>query len=186
MQEAKSAVTMADGIGTDLRPAVFGWRDDRCIGYAQLKNVEKDDLLQLAKISEAAGLMRSGWGIEAAVLGSENFVATGADHNDDSLAKRFAEGDTNVVETITVLAVHLDEALVLSMPYRYEIGRTVAWDTPLLLEGVPMAAEYPSSLARALTAEPEPDTETVRVATAHTLSELGFAVRTYEGFLPES
>lgn len=182
MKSAKMNIVQTDGIGTDLRPTIFSFRDGRCHAYAQLKNAH-NAIEQHARTSGAANLMRAGWGSNAFVLATENYVASPSDQDgymSIPLAARFANGDQDVIETITLLAVTPKGTTILAQPYTYLVGRKLEWATPLILENAPNTHPHPEMLHDALSQPAQPRTPVNDRATIEMIAELGFIVKTID------
>lgn len=148
--QAKEMLVADEGIGADLPPLVAAFDiDDTPIGYAQAIEMESDRRAQFMRLAKAAAMMRAGWHARSLALVLETYVNLGEDDDDVTLAERFAKGDKDVVEAISIVWASQDgRRLVVSLPYQIGLGRRVTWDHDLkeMIASQDSQGAYPSAL----------------------------------------
>jgi hypothetical protein len=191
MAEAKQALVSADGIGSELLPALIAWDNETPIGYAIVQNPHVGKLTH-TNLTLAAGLMVSGWHANGLAVAMEGYVEDASPfttNNGDgpSLASRFPT-DHTIDEALWVAYANKDdEACMGVMTFKQQVGRIVAFDEPDFsrdhqLDDFSEPGSVPDIVVRALTTiepQPMPKSATVdqcRQRIAIEIHKLGFSV----------
>lgn len=177
-QQAKAIEVATAGIGEDLHLNLLAWREHRIEAAVQLVEEPESRNERLGAIAKAAHILRAGFGAEALTLVTEGYVdlAQRAEVPTAALASLFASGDLAVVECLA--ATHVEDGVLhfAAAPYRYEVGRTVNFDDPILhLDETPVGT-FPALFAQVLAEVPvarRPDDS------RHFLDELGVGLATF-------
>ena len=94
-------------------------------------------------------MMRSGWRAHSLAFVLETYVNLGDRDEDATLAERFACGDKDVVEAISIVWASEDgRRSVFSLPYVVGLGRRVTWEYDLkeMVMNQDSQGAYPSAL----------------------------------------
>lgn len=192
--EAKTAIVAIDGIGSELSPTLFAWDGTTLLGYAMLTDHPIDTTIATTRLTQAAGLLVTGWHATSLALVLEGYAqpTTVFTHPRDAadLAARFPT-DPTVVEAIWAAYTNgTDDRCLALRPYRIGIGRTVSYDTTTHDTRAPdQVGDYttpgtlPHILETALTTlehQPIPRNATIgscRQVIAGIIHRLGFSVR---------
>lgn len=149
--QTKEMLVDDEGIGADLPPLVAAFdASDVPIGYAQAVAMESDREQQFRRLTKAAAMMRAGWRAHSLAFVLETYINLGNRDDDSTLAERFACGDKDVVEAISIVWASQDgRGSVLSLPYVVGLGRRVKWEHDLkeLATGHDSQGAYPSALS---------------------------------------
>lgn len=149
--QTKEMLVDDEGIGADVPPLVAAFdADDVPIGYAQAVSMEVDRRQQFARMTKVAAMMRAGWHASSLAFVLETYLNLGAHEEDLTLAERFANGDKDVVEAISIVWASDDgRRTVVSLPYVVGLGRRVTWEYDLreMAVGEETQGAYPAALA---------------------------------------
>lgn len=181
LQSAKTAKSISvklDGIGEEIPFTIFGWVDDKLAAVCQTGSVYTDRMLRFHGIAHTASILRRGWGATAYTFIAEGFcVLKQGETTKEPLAKQFAEGNPAVAECLTFMHVECDSINIFTLPYKYGIGRSVAYGNLHRLEGGDENAyHFPFRLQRLLDQESQElpdDTESYYEMLASGLTEMG-------------
>jgi hypothetical protein len=134
-QIAKIQCVEQFGIGEELSFNFFGWQDEYLAVICQLdKQFMRDPAVERFERSSALCVaLRQYWGISAITFLAEGY------HSFDPLATRkkdlskaFIDGE-NVSECLTIVHSEINlsndsiETTLVSMPYKYDLGRKIIW-----------------------------------------------------------
>jgi hypothetical protein len=127
--ETKETLVQHDGIGADIPPMVAAFDETGApLGQAQLATDSDSAQHQLERLLGVATLMRVGWHAAALAIVIEGYMMLVESDDDTPVSVRFANGDPNVVECVTLIYVSVDGVpSVVSVPYRLMVGRKVEW-----------------------------------------------------------
>lgn len=131
MASKKEALVKDAGIGSELRPHLFGFdRSDNLIGLVECVG-HPGSASDIANThTSAASIMRTMWGAETITFVYEAFVSerTMDEAPKESLANSFASGDSDVNEAL-VLSRFNQESMIFTdiLPYKVEVGRKIKW-----------------------------------------------------------
>lgn len=171
-RDAKEDIVQAQGIGSELSPAVYTWNDT---GYGLAVLMEPHTPAdEYTRITAAVMAFADGMGVHTVTVVKEGYAAhRGTEHDPRPLAVRFAAGDPTVHECVTAVSVtsHGDASFAIQ-PYTIRVGRKVDWHDTLDL--VTMSSDQlpiASSLREALA----PDGRTGIDQALEALDQLGFA-----------
>lgn len=126
----KETLVDEDGIGSDLPPLVAGFdANNDPIGQAQIATSSESREEQFRRLVAVAALMRSGWHADSLAIALEGYMVFDQDRSDTtSLVSRFANGDKNVAECLSVVFAACDGyKAIFSLPYKVELGRKITW-----------------------------------------------------------
>jgi len=153
-QETKRGLVTEYGIGEELPVTLIAWSQGelKAIGKVHAKLASAPQT-RLEVVSRQAFAFRKGCAADAITLLCEGFAGTTGPV--ESLAARFAAGDEDVRECVMVLHLEAGEvgAHFAKVPYKYLVGRGVAYEAPAT-ELIPTDGGYPRMLAAALRADP--------------------------------
>lgn len=134
MAEAKQTLVSADGIGSELLPAIIAWSGDQIIGYAILQNPFATGKMIHTSLTIASRLMRVGWHADALAITMEGYVQEASpftqDYDGPSLASQFAM-DTSIREALWVAYADVDGHRCMGVAcFHQDVGRVVRFDDP--------------------------------------------------------
>ena len=161
MQSSKTAKTISveeEGIGEELPFTLFGWVNDDLTIICQTSVALLDKKQRFDAIIQAAVIFRKAWGCTSLSFVAEGFCATDptAIRYDQPLAIQFASGNQTVMECLTVMHVESNSINILTVPYKYGLGRTVSYGKPRMYpQNGDTAYSYPTLLRSTLGLTPE-------------------------------
>jgi hypothetical protein len=174
---AKAIVLDEEGIGSDIRYVLLGWKGPKLMATANLAApLMENEQVKFEFLIRAAVAMRRGFGAEALTWCSDGFAVRKGEATDLSAAERWAAGDPDVSEALLITHVDKWEPVVtcVMVPYHVGLGRTVEWfdtyRTPLGFEGA-----YPHALSTTLNLEPIPEPNIVELV--HAAAQFGVTVQ---------
>lgn len=184
MQSAKAAKSVSvyeDGIGEEVPFTLFGWRDDSLIATCQTGRVYTDKMLRFHAIAHTTGILRRGWGATACTFLAEGFCVLDEEKiiSGVPLPEQFAAGNVAVAECLTFMHVEQDRIIILTLPYKYELGRMVSYGEVRRYAREQYddnAYAFPLRLQRLINGEIAPapeDLETYYATLSHGLMEMG-------------
>lgn len=160
-QVAKSEAVLEYGIGEELQFNLYGWIDDRLAiicGTDPALQFDRD--ARFHAILEAAIITRRGWGITAYTFIAEGFCAidiAGIDRR-RPLHEQYLENN-NVAECLCFMHVEKDSVQILTVPFKYELGRKMSYGMPSRYpDDDDPSYIYPRMLQKALDLEVMTDT----------------------------
>lgn len=189
--EAKTALVAIDGIGTELLPSVLAYEGNRIIGYAILHNLPSTPQHLYQTLSQAVGLMVTGWHATGLALAIEGYTENDAHfeegNNKPSLASRYPTDSTINEALWCAYTDRLGNSAMGVITYTQTVGRTVIYDEPTItdtnqLETFDETGTLPNLLRRALTHlgphphPPNSNEQTCRELIADTIHSLGYSV----------
>jgi hypothetical protein len=192
--EAKATIVNIDGIGSELAPTLFAWDDTTLLGYAMLTDHPIDVPIATTRLTQAAGLLVTGWHATSLALVLEGYAQPDTvfthPRNAADLAARFPT-DPTITEAIWAAYTNGNDQHCLALrPYRIGIGRTVSYDnttydtrTPEHVGDYTTEGTLPHILETALTTlEPTPIPRNATIGScrqviAGIIHRLGFSVR---------
>lgn len=120
------------GIGEDIQPVVFGWKNDDVVLVGSVApHVAKRDRAPLFMLGTSFSSKRLG--ADAMTVVFDGLFATG--ETEDDVPKRFAEGDQAASEALLALHVPFGAAASLwALPYVLRLGRVIDWSPVVQLE----------------------------------------------------
>lgn len=155
--QAKTESVKEHGIGEDLNQCLYGWRKDRLAVITQMTDAmqRRPHHDRFVATSEAAAILRQGWGIDSLTMVAEGFVSNAPSETDGTnLANEFAKGNPAVREAITITHVTGDEVSFVTKSYKYAVPKSVVWDEENFVPGrqrvVGEDGMYPLLFAKAL------------------------------------
>lgn len=179
---AKRVTIIEDGIGEDLSFNLLAWRGDQLTAICQLSGslMNESPDARLSRTVEVAILCRTGFEATSLTFVAEGYCATDPSQIDPSrpLAAQFVENPA-VRECLTITHLDGNEARVVSLPYTYEVGRKVRFDTPVEHPSRQTSNKFLTRLLDILASDVPPapiDDETWQDVTADQISALGFHV----------
>lgn len=189
--QAKASLVTTDGIGSDLLPTLAAYSDpNTIIGYAILHDLPPVPQMTYRRLTQAAGMMVTGWHATGLALIMESYVEANdnpfASDTDTSLAQRFPT-DPTVDEALWAAYTdhHHNDAMGITT-YHQHVGRKVTFDDPILanpdqLGEFDSPGELPNLLRQALTLDPEPYPAGSPISTCHSIiaehiHRLGYSV----------
>lgn len=144
---AKEGLVADEGIGADLPPIVACFdKENEPVGQAQIVVASKSREDQLWRLTSVATLMRTGWHAHALAIVLEGYLCLDrSEGSGEPLSVRFAQGDKNVVECISVIHATADgQCTIVSIPYKVGLGRVVEWmhDRQAIYDGREAKSSY--------------------------------------------
>jgi hypothetical protein len=134
---AKEETVAVEGIGEDIPFSLMVWREGTLIAICQLDATLSDEQPgeRLLRTVEAAAACRRGYDATAFTFVTEGYCATDPDAIDDDtpLAQQFVT-NVDVRECLTITHIEAGNIYLAALPYRYELGRRMAWDPTLTYE----------------------------------------------------
>ncbi len=137
-QMAKTLCVKEFGIGEELSFNFFGWQGEYLAVVCQLDKQFMRDL-PIERFQRSSALcvaLRQYWGVTALTFlaeGYHSFDPTAT--KDKDLSKAFIDDPKNVSECLAIVHSEINplngliETSLVSMPYRYELGRNIVWST---------------------------------------------------------
>lgn len=155
--ELKNEAVHKFGIGEDINQCLYGWRNNELVVVSRMTNLMKrtPHANRFVAISEAAAIMRQGWGIDEITMIAEGYISDDpVATNGTDLAKEFANGNTSVREGITILHVVDREVSFVTKAYSYLVPKSVEWSEETFVPGKQRitgdGGAYPALFAEAL------------------------------------
>lgn len=143
------------GIGEEIPFTLFGWVDDKLVMVCQTTDVfSKDKNLRFHAIRQAGIVLRKGWACTALTFMAEGYCAidTKSIEPQQPLAEQFASGNNAVAECLSFMHVELDDIEIMTVPYKYELGRRVTYGKPKRYpQNGDSAYQFPLLLQKTLT-----------------------------------
>ena len=182
-QRTKQVLVAEEGIGEEIAFTLMVWRDERLTAICQLDA----DLLdehpgeRLVRTIEVAAICRRGFDASAFTFVAEGYCASDPKDIDPTapLSMQFVENE-KVRECLTITHVEAGNVYLCAVPYTYEIGRTVKWDTPMVYtDPVGASNQFLASLVEILlkdSLEPFVEEETWRDLVAEDVARWGFHI----------
>jgi hypothetical protein len=131
-KQAKSYLVTEFGVGEEIAPNMFGWREDELVCLAQLDLAWPDELLDRSeRIIRNAALLRQGWGCTALTFFAEAYVSTDPSFSQGkNLQDLFATDKTGTInESFSFFHVESgsNNVEVCVMPYTIQVGKQIKW-----------------------------------------------------------
>lgn len=139
MKQALEYSVAEFGVGESIALSLFGWRDDRLIGVAQL-DVGFDEVHStqnhVRRTAEAAVVLRRGWGVDALTLAAEGYVSNDAEFSGGlALSEAFVRDDgSRVSECLSVIHVSGSGWNICASPYSTRGRRNIVWGDVLVTD----------------------------------------------------
>lgn len=178
-QVAKSQAVDEFGIGEELQFNLYGWVDDRlAIICGTDPSMHSDREARFQAILEAAIITRRGWGVTAFTFIAEGFCAINLDDIDRKrpLHEQYLQNNS-VAECLCFMHIEQDEVQILTVPFKYGLGRTVSYGLPIrYTDDEDISFVYPRMIQKALELEvmtDDLDPEAFFEALAYGLMEKG-------------
>lgn len=184
IQSARAAKSMSvfdHGIGEELPFTMLGWVDDKLVMVCQTTNVfGLDRNLRFHSMRQAAVVLRRAWACTAVTFVAEGYCAINAKSINLTLplSEQFASGNEAVAECLSFMHVELEDMQIITLPYKYELGRRVTYGKPKKYpQNGDSAYQYPLALQKSLISNepvdlPE-DIETFYASVANGLLDIG-------------
>ena len=194
VSDAKATLVDIDGIGSELPATLFAWDDTTLIGYAMLTDHPLDSSIATTRLTQAAGLLVTGWHATALALTLEGYAQPDTVFTQPREARDLAASfptDPTIVEALWAAYTNgTDDHCLAVRPYRIGIGRTVTYD-PTTYDTRPTSqvkdyttpGTLPNIIETALTTlEPTPIPRNATIGScrqviAGIIHRLGFSVR---------
>ena len=153
---AKTFTTREEGIGEDLSYNIINWYGSLVTAIAQLRYVliKSDD--RIIRVLEAVKAMRLGYCIDALTLVTEGYCAADPSKVNLNVPLRYQfVSNPDVLECLTVTHVEPDLITVMAIPYKYEVGRHVRFDDPIMYPEGQATSEFVTTIQDLLRLEPD-------------------------------
>lgn len=134
---AKEMIVRDAGIGEDLTFGVYGWKNDYLTVLLQMKpeHMWADRVERFQKLTNAACILRSGWGVDEFTLVAEGYCSTNPEVTRDlSLQHAFTTMDI-VRECLTFTHVNVNETAIVTRPYKLGWPRKVEFFDDMYFPG---------------------------------------------------
>lgn len=155
--ETKSRGVKEFGIGEDMNQVLYGWRSDRLAAVTRMTDAmaRRPADIRFLAVSEAAAMLRQGWGADEITMVAEGFVSDEPlETRGRDFANEFAKGNAHIKEAITVTHVVGEEVSFVTKPYRYAVPKALVWEEENFVPGrqrvVGQEGMYPLLFAKAL------------------------------------
>lgn len=132
VQVAKTHSVFEFGIGEEVPFTLLGWVDDQLALICQTSEMFDDRTLRFQAIQKAAHVLRRAWGCTSLTFAAEGFCALDSDSFDKTipLPEQFASGNKSVAECLTFMHVDIDDINIVTVPYKYGLGRSISYGLP--------------------------------------------------------
>jgi hypothetical protein len=134
---AKELVVKDAGIGEDLTFGLYGWKDNYLTVLLQMKpeHMWADGQERFNKLTNAACILRQGWGIDEFTLVAEGYCSTDPEATRGvPLQQAFVKMDA-VRECLTFTHVNENETSIVTRPYRLGWPRKVEFQDDMYFPG---------------------------------------------------
>lgn len=134
---AKELVVKDAGIGEDLTFGLYGWKNNYLTVLLQMKpeHMWTDGQERFKKLTNAACILRQGWGIDEFTLVAEGYCSTDPEATRDvPLQQAFVTMDA-VRECLTFTHVNEYETSIVTRPYKFGWPRKVEFQDDMYFPG---------------------------------------------------
>lgn len=134
---AKELIVKDAGIGEDLTFGLYGWKDNYLTVLLQMKNEDMwgDRARRLHMLTNAACILRQGWGIDEFTLVAEGYCSTDPEATRGiDLQKAFVKMN-EVRECLTFTHVNNNETAIVTRPYKLGWPRKVEFEEDMYFPG---------------------------------------------------
>lgn len=181
---AKELIVKDAGIGEDLTFGLYGWKDDYLTVLLQMKPkyMWADRADRFHRLTNAACILREGWGIDEYTLVAEGYCSTDPDATRGVPLQEAFVTMNEVRECLTFTHVNLHETAIVTRPYKVGWPRKVEFQEDMYFPGESILRRKDSTIPamflrvieRIEPAEPPEDIGSFHEALGEGLYEQGF------------